>query len=492
MELYPEQQRRRMALRLLALCALTRPVQVQPDTSAVPALADASAELPADTSAALAALQDALRALTRGGAAAGGSVAHSGVLALGCLQAPGSDDAAAYFLAASQLRGELVLLHTFDTALCGQLDVPLGSLALMVASDLLREEALCGLPPHVPCETPHTVLDLTQSGTLPYQRKLGAKLAAHAVEFAQNHSRALVGIATPRNLRTTYAARPLVLLFATVGFATEAEIAATHFWQKKLAVVARYYENTTATFALADKREMADEAAKFGLAHLDPDDTSEVGLGVLDDVLALATYPPSFAQEEYTHGPDGWKLSGGEPSVAHSTPSRFKADLGEAWDNRVVLEFVRGFLSSKQFRESYGTAPAGGSEDSLYPSMSETSRSGAVPLLLSQKRTAAYKRHYKAEKARGLTAIVGAQSAAALSGKDEFAGWHEGETLLAVSGGERGCEACAALDAAMARLGAAIASTQPALASKLLLATMDGAVRQPPCCPSPAPVPRPG
>ena len=100
-------------------------------------------------------------------------------------------------------------------------------------------------------------------------------------------------------------------------------------------------------------------------------------------------------------------------------------------------------------------------------------------MLLSQKRTAAYKRHYKAEKARGLTAIVGAQSAAALSGKDEFAGWHEGETLLAVSGGERGCEACAALDAAMGRLGAAIASTQPALASKLLLATMDGVVRQP-------------
>ena len=96
----------------------------------------------------------------------------------------------------------------------------------------------------------------------------------------------------------------------------------------------------------------------------------------------------------------------------------------------------------------------------------------------------------EAEKARGLTAIVGAQSAAALSGKGEFAGWHEGETLLAVSGGERGCEACAALDAAMARLGAAIASTQPALASKLLLATMDGAVRQPAAL-SPHPCPRP-
>ena len=102
------------------------------------------------------------------------------------------------------------------------------------------------------------------------------------------------------------------------------------------------------------------------LEDFDIDEMSEVGLGVIDDLLATATHPPSFAVEDYAwleeEGEEGelsWERAPGspEPSVPASSPARFKADLGEAWDQRKVLEYVRGFISAKQFRESYGTNP---------------------------------------------------------------------------------------------------------------------------------------
>lgn len=71
-------------------------------------------------------------------------------------------------------------------------------------------------------------------------------------------------------------------------------------------------------------------------------------MGVIDDLLATATQPPSFAVEDYSWGADGseagWDrtLGSGEPTVPAKSVARFNAKLGEAWDNRVVHEWVRG------------------------------------------------------------------------------------------------------------------------------------------------------
>eukprot|EP01048_Picozoa_sp_COSAG05_P002959 COSAG05_NODE_130_length_17165_cov_154.623638_7_plen_99_part_00 len=55
------------------------------------------------------------------------------------------------------------------------------------------------------------------------------------------------------------------------------------------------------------------------------------------------------------------------PEIAPFSLRRFVHTF-EVWDLRVVQEFVRGFLSAKEFRESYGVNPLGGSETSLYQS----------------------------------------------------------------------------------------------------------------------------
>jgi hypothetical protein len=317
-----------------------------------------STPLPAEGPSA--ALDQMLQALMRDPSFA--AERHAGVLVLGCLQEPRGVDSEIFFLAARRLTKEFVLRHTFDAELCAARGIPLGSLAVLVASDLHRpEEDICesgGIKRK--CEEPHVALDLLQTAVIPLQKKTPGKMADEAYAWAHQHRAPLVGVATPENLATTYSSRPLALLFATVGFGGEREIEATHFWHKKFAVISHYYENTNCTFAIADKVAMADEAAKFGLSHLDVDDMREVGLGIIDDLKATATHPPSFAAEDYAwlveDGSAGWERAPGtpEPSVPITSPARFKAELGEAWDERKVLEFVRGFISAKQFRESYG------------------------------------------------------------------------------------------------------------------------------------------
>lgn len=140
------------------------------------------------------------------------------------------------------------------------------------------------------------------------------------------------------------------------------------------------------------------------------------------------------------------------------------------------------FLSTKQFRESYGTNPAGGSEESLYPSMSDNSKSGGMPLQLTQKRSAAYKKRLKAAQAKGLTELVGSTTGLALAATGEYSGYAHGETLLAVSApgdsaAGRACgERCASLNRAFEDLAAVLAVHEPSLTSekRLLLATLDG------------------
>jgi hypothetical protein len=325
---------------------------------------DASVALPAEEPGA--AVDQMLLDLTRDPSFAGEH--HAGVIVLACLIEPRGEDTEVFFLAAPRLGAEFVLRHTWDAEFCLDRGIPLGSLAVLVASDLHRpEEDICesgGIKEK--CEHPHVALDLLQTEVIPLQKKVPAKMAIEAYEWARERRAPLVGIATPGNLASTYSSRPLILLFASVGFADEREREATQFWHQKFAVISHYYQNTSATFAMADKIAMADEAAKFGLSHLDIDEMSEVGLGVIDDLLATATHPPSFAVEDYAwleeEGEEGelsWERAPGspEPSVPASSPARFKADLGEAWDQRKVLEYVRGFISAKQFRESYGTNP---------------------------------------------------------------------------------------------------------------------------------------
>ena len=374
------------------------------------------------------ALDQMLQALTRDPSFAGER--HNGVLVLGCLQEPRSADSEVFFLAARRLGEEFVLRHTFDAELCAARGIAMGSLAVLVASDLHRpEEDICqsgGIKEK--CEQPHVALDLLQAGIIPLQKKSPGKMADAACEWAHQHRTPLVGVVTPGNLATTYSSRPLVLLFATVSFAGEREIEDTHFWHKKFAAISHYYGNTTTTFALADKATMAAEAAKFGFSHLDVEDMREVGLGVIDDLKATATHPPAFAAQDYAWLVEdesaSWERAPGtpEPFVPASSPARFRAELGETWDERKVLEYVRGFISSKQFRESYGrmslslarhgmhwnrlnlgrhvgTNPDVDmlSEQNLYPDMSANSKAGGTLHVLSQKRTAEYKKRLKCE-----------------------------------------------------------------------------------------------
>jgi hypothetical protein len=317
-----------------------------------------STPLPAERPGA--ALDEMLQALTRDPRFA--AQRHAGVLVLGCLQERRSVDSEIFSLAARRLAQEFVLRHTFNAELCAARGIALGSLAVLVASDLHRpEEDICtsgGVKRK--CEEPHVAFDLLQTDVIPLQKKSAGKMADEAYKWAHEHRAPLVGVATPENIATTYSSRPLVLLFAKVSFAGESEIEATHFWHKKFAAISHYYGNTTCTFAIADKVAMADEAAKFGLSHLDVDDMREVGFGIIDNLKATATHPPSFAAEDYAWLVDdesaGWDRAPGtpEPSVPVSSPARFKAELGETWEERKVLEFVRGFISAKQFRESYG------------------------------------------------------------------------------------------------------------------------------------------
>ena len=250
----------------LAALALQR-VDVRADSSV--ATTDASLALPdADTGAALDKL---LLDLTRDPSFAGAR--HAGVLALGCLQEPRAEDTEVFFLAAPLLSSKFVLYHTYAAGFCASRGIGIGSLALLVATDLHRaEDDICkGGGITMQCEQPHIELDLFQTESIPLQKLVPSKMAQAAYDWAHEHRAPLVGVATPENLLTTYSARPLVLLFATVGeFGSDAEVETFHFWQRKLAVVSHYYGNTSCTFAMADKITMADEASKFGYSREAP------------------------------------------------------------------------------------------------------------------------------------------------------------------------------------------------------------------------------
>jgi|EP01047_Picozoa_sp_COSAG01_P035720 hypothetical protein len=177
------------------------------------------------------------------------------------------------------------------------------------------------------------VFDLLQKDTVPYQRRKGVRLAEAAAQWAWDHRNPFVGIATEQNVQPggCYGAHPLLMLFATVSYATDESTNATHFWQQKLAEVASYFSNTKLSFALADKAAMALEVDQFGFSSLDPTKMSEVGVGILDDVPRQASRPPLFAvdQLQWSEATHSWVApphseGGGAPTIPPVALRRYR------------------------------------------------------------------------------------------------------------------------------------------------------------------------
>lgn len=159
-----------------------------------------------------------------------------------CFSSKETDLYTEYIAAANELRGELPLVHTFDTKLGAKYKVPKDSISILM---------------------PEIYQSKYEDAIRTMEQSEGPASASAIVSFMRERSVPLLGERTMENDQLFYSARPLLVVYGNVDFSHQHVDATQHLRRKLLPLASRYREDLT--FALSNEEQFSQEMESVGL-----------------------------------------------------------------------------------------------------------------------------------------------------------------------------------------------------------------------------------